>query len=124
MLTETVSSGVPLPELTGLDASTGQARWTLRIGLDAAGFSPTADAGLATVRWDGMLELVDLSSGRLRWTRPFPPSPVTGPADAPMAVAGGAVLVAVNSRLTSYDDQTGQVRWTEPLMPIQLAAPC
>jgi outer membrane protein assembly factor BamB len=122
VLTETVSSGVPLPVLTGLDASTGQARWTLRIGLDAAGFSPTADGGLATVRWDGMLELVDLSSGRVRWTRPFPPSPVTGPADAPMAVAGGAVLVAVNGRLTSYDDQTGQVRWTEPLMPIQLAA--
>ena len=122
VLTEAVSSGVPLPVLTGLDASTGHARWTLRFGLDAAGFYPTADGGLATVRWDGMLELVDLSSGRARWTRPFPPGPVTGPADPAMAVAGDAVLVAVNGRLTSYDDQTGQIRWTEPLMPIELAA--
>jgi outer membrane protein assembly factor BamB len=31
------------------------------------------------------------------------------------------VLLAVNGRLTSYDDRTGQVRWTEALMPIQLA---
>jgi outer membrane protein assembly factor BamB len=69
---------------------------------------------------DGTLEVVDLSSGRVRWARQvgYPGLP-TG---AAMAVAGGAVLVAVDGRLTSYDDRTGQVRWTEALMPIQLAA--
>jgi outer membrane protein assembly factor BamB len=111
-------SRVPLPVLTGLDASTGQARWTLRFG-SLAKFSPTADGGLATWREDGMLEVVSLSSGRVRWTRQVGyPGP---PAGAAMAVADGAVLVAANGRLTSYDDRTGQVRWTEALMPIQLA---
>ena len=109
--------------LTGLDASTGQARWTLRVGGSVAdGFSQTADGGLAVNvdREDGVLELevVDLSSGRVRWTRP-----VDSDAIPPVAVGGGAVLFAggadgdSNSSLTSYDDRTGQVRWTEPLEP-------
>jgi hypothetical protein len=62
----------PLPVLTGLDASTGQARWTLPMG-GGVGFSPTADRGLAIALAgeDGVLELelVDLPSGRVRWTR-------------------------------------------------------
>lgn len=115
VLTQAVSSGVPLPVLTGLDASTGQARWTLRVGGSVAdGFSQTADGGLAVNvdREDGVLELevVDLSSGRVRWTRPVGSDDVP-----PVTVGGGAVLFAANSQLTSYDDQTGQVRWTEAL---------
>jgi outer membrane protein assembly factor BamB len=39
-----------------------------------------------------------------------------------VAVADGALLVAVNGRLTSYDDRTGQVRWADTLMPARLAA--
>src|SRR5450756_2941765 len=39
-----------------------------------------------------------------------------------MAVGGGAVLIAVNGQLTSYDDRTGQVRWADALMPTHLAA--
>lgn len=121
VVTETIVSGVPRAVLTGLDASTGRARWTLPIGLDATGFYPTADAGLATVRYDGPLELVDLASGRVRWTRPFPAGPISGPAAAPLTVADGAVLVAVNGRLTGYDDQTGRIRWTEVLTAVQPA---
>jgi outer membrane protein assembly factor BamB len=108
-----------LPLLTGLDAGTGQVRWTLRVVWGVAGFFPTADGGLAIVRGDGTLEVVDLSSGRVRWTRP--PGPDPGAAATSLAVAGGALLVAVNGRLTSYDDQTGQVRWADQLMPAQLA---
>ena len=84
------SSGQQQQVLTGLDASTGQARWTLP--MDGRGFSPTADGGLAmAVDQDGVLELevVDLSSGRVRWTRP-----VDSDAVPPMAVDGGAVLFA------------------------------
>jgi outer membrane protein assembly factor BamB len=103
----------PLPVLTGLDASTGQARWTPPMG-GGVGFSPTADSGLAIALAgeDGVLELevVDLPSGRVRWTRPVGSNDVP-----PVAVGGGAVLFAANSQLTSYDDQTGQVRWTEAL---------
>lgn len=115
----TQSSAQQQQVLTGLDASTGHARWTLRLGRGADGFSPTADGGLAIAvdRGNGVLEVVDLSSGRVRWRRP-----VGSDAVPPVAV-GGTVLVAVgpegnaNSQLTSYDDRTGRVRWAEVLKP-------
>ena len=116
----TQGSGRQQQALIGLDASTGQVRWTL--SADAGGFSPTADGGLAMTvdREDGVLELevVDLSSGRVRWTHPVDSDLVP-----PVAMGGGAVLFAggadgdANSSLTSYDDRTGQVRWTEALKP-------
>jgi outer membrane protein assembly factor BamB len=110
VLTQPGDSGLPV--LTGLDASTGQPKWTLPVGGGVDGLSPTADGGLAMAiaRGDGVLEVVDLSSGRVRWTLP-----VSSTANPPVPVAGGAVLFAANSQLTSYNDRTGQVRWTEPL---------
>jgi outer membrane protein assembly factor BamB len=111
-------SGTPL--LTGLDAGTGQTRWTSPVDGGALGFYPTADGGLAVVRGDGVPEVVNLSSGRVRWTGPA--GQVAGTVDQAMAVAGGALLVAVNGRVTSYDDRTGQVRWADTLMPARLAA--
>jgi hypothetical protein len=113
-----------MSQLTGLDSATGRARWTLRIpGYITDYFGFTADGGLAMVRADGKLQVVDLSGGRVRWARPagFPADPASGNTQWAMAVANGTLLVAVNGRLTSYDDQTGQVRWTEALMPIALA---
>jgi len=117
VLTQPISSSSPLPVLTGLDASTGQPRWRLPVGGSVHGLSPTADGGLAmamaiwsNLRGDGALEVVDLSSGRARWT-----VPVHSDADPPVAVGGGAVLYDANSQLTSYDDRTGQIRWTEAL---------
>jgi outer membrane protein assembly factor BamB len=122
VLTES-GPGLPLPLLTGLDASTGQARWTLRIAGDVEGSDPTADGGLAILRYDDTLEVADLSSGRVRWTRPAGYPPDSGQGYPPtMAVADGAVLFAVNGKLTSYDDRTGQIRWTDALMPILVAA--
>jgi outer membrane protein assembly factor BamB len=120
VLTQPGRSEPPLQVLTGLDASTGQARWTLPMGGGADGFTPTADGGLAiTADQDGVLELevVELSTGRVRWTRPVDSDLV------PPVAVGGAVLFAggadgdANSSLTSYDDRTGQVRWTEALKP-------
>jgi outer membrane protein assembly factor BamB len=117
------NSQPPLSLLTGLDASTGQARWALP-GMGGTGdpLSLTADGGFAVaVDQHGALELevLDLSSGRVRWTHP-----VDSDAVAPVAVSGGAVVFAggadgdANGSLTSYDDRTGQVRWTEPLKPV------
>jgi outer membrane protein assembly factor BamB len=60
-------------QLTGLDASTGQAQWTQYIDGYVAGSDPTADGGLAIIRLDDTLEVVGLSSGRVRWTRPAGP---------------------------------------------------
>jgi len=115
VLTEPASSSLPLPVLTGLDASTGQPRWRLRIGGSVRGSSPTADGGLAIVMWsnlrgDGAAEVVNLSSGRVRWTRP-----VHSDAVPPVAVSGGGVLINDGSQLTSYADRTGHVRWAEAL---------
>jgi outer membrane protein assembly factor BamB len=116
VLTEGAAGAQPL--LTGLDASTGQARWTEPIAAGVDGSHPTADGGLAILRMDGTLEVVELSSGRVRWTRPvgYP-----GLYPVPMAVAGGAVLLGRNGKLTSYDDRTGQIRWTDALMRVLLA---
>ena len=111
-------------QLTGLDSSTGRVQWTLRIPGNMTGdVRITADGGLAMVGADGVLQVVNLSDGRVRWRRPavLPPDPATTDMQRAMAVAPGMVLLAVNGRLISYDDQTGQVRWTEALMPIQLA---
>jgi hypothetical protein len=75
------------------------------------GSYPTADdGGLALLRWDDTLEMVDLSSVRIRWTRPAGDPPDSGQSyPPPMAVAGGAVLFAVNGQLTSYDDRPDPV---------------
>ena len=110
------------PHLTGLDASTGQVQWTQGVDGYVAGFYSTADGGLAILRLDGALEVVDWSSGRVRWIRPsgYPPDAVPSP-PPPMAVGDGAVLFDVNGQLTCYDDQTGRIRWTDALMPLQLA---
>jgi outer membrane protein assembly factor BamB len=110
VLTAGASGGSPV--LTGLEASNGQPRWRLRIGAVVAGSSPTTDGGLAltVARGDGVLEVVDLSSGRVRWT-----VPVGSDADPPVAAGGGAVLYLANSQLTSYDDRTGHKRWTKAL---------
>jgi len=114
VLTQPSHPWLPPPVLTGLDASTGQPRWTLPIGGGVEAPAPTADGGLAIAIWssrgDGVLEVVDLSSGRVRWTLPFRSTQAP-----PLAVAGGAVLFAANTQLTSYDDRTGQIRWTEAL---------
>lgn len=110
-------------QLAGLDASTGQTRWTQGIAGDVEGSYPTADGGLAIFCGNDTLEVVDLSSGRVRWTRPagYPPdSDQSSP--PPVAVADGAVVSEVNGQLTSYDDRTGRIRWTDALMPLQLAA--
>lgn len=113
-----------MSRLAGLDASTGRVQWTLRIPGDITGdVGVTADGGLTMVRADGVLQMVDLSDGRVRWGRPtgFPPDPATVNMQWATAVAPGMVLLAVNGRLTSYDDRTGRVRWTQALLPIQLA---
>jgi len=66
VLTDQVSTH---SRLTGLDAATGRVRWSLR--LSSRGLlgdqAPTADGGLAVITTAGVLQVVNLSDGRVRW---------------------------------------------------------
>jgi outer membrane protein assembly factor BamB len=118
-LTQAGVTGLPPALLTGLDAATGQTRWTLPLSdgtVDA--FSPTADGGLAIRTGVGLLELVDLATGRVRWSRPGGPDGLAS--DTAIATAGDALLVSVDGQLSSYDDRTGQLRWTDSLPNVQV----
>jgi len=111
------------PVLAGLNVSTGQARWTRQIAAVVDGSYPTADGGLVIFRGDHTLEVVDMSSGRVRWTSPAGYPPGSGQSPTPVAVADGAVVFAAsNGKLTSCDDRTGQIRWADALMPVRVAA--
>ena len=92
--------------LTRLNAATGAVRWSLRLPVRGllGGQAFTADGGLAMVVSSGVLQVVNLADGRIRWQRRIPAS--TG-----LAAADGIVIYAVNGHLTGYDDRTGQPRW-------------
>jgi outer membrane protein assembly factor BamB len=104
VLTDQVSEHATL---TGLDAATGAVRWQLRLpGSGLLGnLAPTADGGLAMMRVGGLLQVVSLATGRVRWTRRTAASPA-------LTAAGGLVQLAADGRVTGYDDMTGQPRWT------------
>jgi outer membrane protein assembly factor BamB len=108
VLTDQVSNHT---RLTGLDA-TGAVRWSLR--LPARGLlgdqAATADGGLAMAVIGGILQVVNLADGRVRWQRHIPASPA-------LTAAGGLVIYGLNGRLTGYDDRTGRPRWTASGLP-------
>jgi outer membrane protein assembly factor BamB len=92
--------------VTGLDAATGAVRWVLRLPTGLLGSQvPTSDGGLAMLRPDGVLQMVSLADGRIRWARFAGRWPA-------LAAADGVVMFGTGGRLTGYDARTGQVRWT------------
>jgi outer membrane protein assembly factor BamB len=100
-------------KLTGLDAATGAVRWTLR--LPARGLlgnqAATADGGLAMITTGpGVLAVVNLADGIIRWQRRVPASPG-------LTAAGHLVIFGGNGRLTGYDDLTGRPAWTASGLP-------
>jgi outer membrane protein assembly factor BamB len=114
VLTDQVSDHA---RLTGLDAATGAVRWTLPLpgGGLYGDLAATGDGGLAMVRADGTLEVVNLATGAVRWTRR------TGTSQA-LAAAGSVVFFGADGRLTAYDAQTGRPVWTTSGLPAQPAA--
>ena len=100
--------------ITGLDAATGAVRWVLRLpgsGL-LGGQVATGDGGLAMIGSGGVLRVVSLAGGRVRWARFAGRWPA-------LAAADGVVMFAMGGRLTGYDARTGQVRWTRSGLPGQ-----
>jgi len=111
VLTDQVSQHA---RITGLDAATGAVRWVLRLpGSGLLGSQvATVDGGLATLGADGMLRVVNLADGRIRWARFAGRWPA-------LAAAGGRVMFGMGGRLTGYDARTGQVRWRLAGLPGQ-----
>jgi outer membrane protein assembly factor BamB len=120
-LVAVLAGQVSRSSLTGLDAATGAVRWSLRLPGRGplGGLAATADGGLAMMTTNGILQVVNLADGAVRWHRAVGASPV-------LTAAGQLVVSGVNGRLTGYDDRTGQPRWTTGGLPeqsaIQLAA--
>jgi len=111
VLTDQVSTH---SRLTGLDAATGRVRWSLRLPVRGllGDQAPTADGSLAMITTAGVLQVVNLSDGRIRWRRTAGASPA-------LTAVGQLVIFSVNGRLTGYDDRTGQPRWTAGGLPGQ-----
>src|SRR4051794_33259558 len=94
-------------QLLGLDPATGATRWTVSIpgrGL-FANQAQTADNGLAWIREDGSLQVVDLATGRIRWSHHLGLSPGIG-------ALGNTVVFTHRGNLLGYDSRTGALRWT------------
>lgn len=94
-------------QLVGLDPATGATRWTVAIGGRGlfANQAQTADDGLAWIREDGSLQVIDLHTGRLRWSHHLGLSPGLG-------TVGNVVVYAIRGDLLGYDTSTGALRWT------------
>jgi outer membrane protein assembly factor BamB len=93
--------------LTALAPSTGAVGWTLRLPASGLLGSQAQGSGrtLAVLRPNGVLESVDLASGRILWSHRAGQS--LGPAAIGSVVAAGSV-----GRVTGYDGRTGRVLWT------------
>jgi outer membrane protein assembly factor BamB len=100
--------------LTALTPSTGAVRWTLR--LPASGLlgsqAQGSDGTLAILRPNGVLESVDLASGRVLWSHRVGQS--LGPAAIGSVIAAGS-----DGRVAGYDGRTGRVLWTASGLPEQ-----
>jgi outer membrane protein assembly factor BamB len=99
--------------LTALAPSTGAVRWTLRVpGSGLLGSQAQTSGGtLAILRPNGVLESVDLASGRVLWSRQAGQSP--GP-----AAIGPVVVAGAHGRAVGYAGQgTGRALWTTGGLP-------
>jgi outer membrane protein assembly factor BamB len=110
VLTDQVSSHA---RITGLDAATGTVRWVLRLpGSGLLGGQVAAGSGLAMLRPDGVLQVVSLADGRIRWARFAGRWPG-------LAAAGGVVMFGMKGRLAGYSARTGRLMWTRAGLPGQ-----
>jgi outer membrane protein assembly factor BamB len=114
LVVETAAEGGQVT-LTGLDAMTGNVRWSTGLGTDWAGDQlVTADGGLTFLTAADVLETIQFSSGRIRWSVATGVPPDVQPV---LAVADGMVVFVADGQATGYDDRTGRVRWAAIGLP-------
>jgi outer membrane protein assembly factor BamB len=108
--------------VTGYVAATGAVRWRYRIpGLGLYNtIAQTTGGALAWIRGDGLLQTLDLGTGKLRW------SVRVGKNEAQLqfhgavvSTTGGVVLFAGNGALAAYNEHTGKRLWRTPRLPEQ-----
>jgi outer membrane protein assembly factor BamB len=107
--------------LTGVDAATGKAKWKVVLpgkGLTIDGPRVTGDGGLAWVRNDGVLQVIDLTTGKPRFSVREGTAAQIGVQFPQLQVVGGRVYYLAAGRMTSYDDRTGAVVWSRHGAPV------
>jgi outer membrane protein assembly factor BamB len=119
--------------LVEVDAATGAVKWALQLPRQGLYGSQalTGDGGLAMLTPDGSLEVADLATGHLRWSRqPGGPAPAPLPTPEPAAQQEGAappvavasvVAGAVSGRAEGFDSRTGARLWTVTGLPESLS---
>jgi outer membrane protein assembly factor BamB len=106
----------------GFDAATGAVRW--RYAVPGFGLfntvAQTRDGAVAWITADGALQALDLTTGKLRWSKQAEKSSAQVQFHAPSVLAvAGNVLFSGNARLTAYDEHTGKRRWVLTGLPGQ-----
>ncbi|MDX6256508.1 MAG: hypothetical protein QOJ11_2842 [Frankiales bacterium] len=107
--------------LTGLNAATGKLKWRLKIpgkGLTIDGPSATADGGLAWVRADGQLQVIDLVTGKVRWSARQGSAAQIAAQFPQIQVLGKRVYYLSGGRMSAYDDRKGTVAWSVHGAPV------
>jgi hypothetical protein len=106
--------------LTGINASTGKLVWKVKIpgkGLTIGGPVHTADGGLAWVRSDGQLQVIDLTTGKIRWSARQGTTAQIAKQYPQLVTIGVQVYYLAAGRLSAYNTATGDVAWSVHQMP-------
>jgi outer membrane protein assembly factor BamB len=107
--------------LSGLNATTGKLTWRVKIpgkGLTIGGPVATADGGLAWVRADGQLQVVDLTTGKIRWSARQGTAAQIATQFPQLMTVGKQIFYLAAGRLSAYLDTTGAVSWSLHKMPV------
>ena len=100
--------------LTRYDAVTGASLWRYAIpstGLYGGQYL-TQDGGLVWLREGGTLQVIDLRTGKVRWSRREATAQGVQYQSPRQGAYRDLALFAARGRLVAYDDHTGKVRWT------------
>ena len=118
VLTDQVSDHATV---TAYDAATGAVDWTYvsRQGMYNVAVQ-TSDGGVAWIREDGVVQVLDLTTGKLRWSHRVAKNEMQLQVHGASVIATtGVVLFAGRGALTAYDDRTGKRRWVRTALPEQ-----